>query len=920
LRLAAAFLAHEIRTQARSLRFRVFATAYVLAGSGPSFLAWLLRRDGGRPAGAATCAVETLELLPLLTAVFVLLLSLDAVSRERDEGSWSTVSLAGVSNAGYLLRRWLALQAVLLPLTLLPHLAAGAAAVAGGGLGAFDPAPILVPWLLVTLPLGLAFSALGTGLGTIAGSAGNALLLGAALLVLLPALGNGALARFGIHLSSPLDGLNLSGVRSFSQRLALALDAKSPWRTVFPLDSSDGPYDAGVAAEQYGPRAALLLALAALSLGASALFLRRSRPDVRPWRIAPDHPLRTFLAAISRLRERARPDPRPARADLLLLALGVAAAASGVSYLIARTRAYDALARARYTAERAASATSPAPTSTDLLPGRFRLAGRIGPGREVDLDVTAEMRNLGSAPRGHLAWELDPYLRLLAVASPEGTVTVSRRWDRLTLDLAPPIPPLGRREIRFHLAGEPGRVSFSLQKTERGFQGGYSYQIHSRFSRDLKDLSRSYRLPALSRLRIDLDASDLVPVPRYEPWTLAGFDLSVPRPLFQPQADLTVALAVDRDLFLADSCGGTAEGGRLASRCRQPLADLAVAGGSYRRLPSPGGGLTVAVLPRHAALGERHLGFLARGSARLAEAWPGLGDLRHLVVLEWPDESALDVDAAQQPLYYYYDYDREWVRTTGNLVRIAERDLRRSRPLDPDSLVAALIASRLSRRRPLAAGDALLFGQLFRTLALARLGRGPEGGATVGPLRPGEGGVIHVPPPRELGYSLYWSERFPALVAALSARMGAEALRRAVDEFLARADAGPATAAELYALLRARSEAPLDRMIQDFFVDGTLPSPVLEGVTFRRAADASWRVEGRMRNEGDGEALCKIVLTTDLGPQETTARAGEGEAAAFAFVTRSRPQSVRLDPDRECHRLIPNGVSRDQAYFDGRGG
>src|SRR5262249_17120755 len=158
---------------------------------------------------------------------------------------------------------------------------------------------------------------------------------------------------------------------------------------------------------------------------------------------------------------------------------------------------------------------------------------------------------------------------------------------------------------------------------------------------------------------------------------------------------------------------------------------------------------------------------------------------------------------------------------------------------------------------------------------------------------------------------------------ALSARMGAEPLRQAVDEILSRADRGPATAAELYALLRERSELSLDRMLQDFFVDGALPEPVLETVTFRRAAhgaDAAWGVAGGMKNEGDGEALCKIVLTTDLGPQETTARAGEGEVAEFAFVTQSRPQSVRLDPDRECHRLVPNGAPRDQVYFDGKGG
>ncbi len=926
--LLAVFVLHELRTQARSLRFRVLATAYVLAGSAPAVLAWWLRRDGGRPPGAATCVGEVMGLLPLLTAVLAALLSLDAVTRERDEGSWSTASLAGVSSSGYLLRRWLALQAVLLPLSLLPHLAAALAAVAGAGDSGIFLEPVLFPWLVVTAPVVLAFSALGMGLGTIAGSAGNALLLGAAVLVLLPMLGAAALGRIGVGLTPPLDGLNLPGIRSLFYRLELALNPKSPWREAFPLDVSDSPYDAGVAAEQYLSRTALSLALATACLGAAVFFLRRSRPDVRPWRIPADHPLRTFLAALSRLRERARPDPRPALSDLLVFAVALLAATGAIAFMVGRARSYDGLARVRFAAEREGG---PSPTPVDLLPGRWRLEGRIGPGREVDLTVTAEMRNLGPVPRGHLAFELDPYLHLLAVSSPAGRVTAARRWDRLALELAPPVPPGGRRELRFRLAGEPGDVSFSLPRSETGFQGAFGHQLQARFARDLADLSRSYRLPALSGRRIDLAATDLVPLPRYESWQL-GPEHAVPEATFHPQADIEISLTIDRGVFLADSCGGVSSqsgggkrGGRLASRCRQPLADLAIAGGRYRRLASPEGGVTVAVFPLHAKLGERHLGFLSRGSRRLAEAWPGLGDLRRLVVLEWPDEGALDIDATQRALYYYDRVAPPAVWVTGNLVRLKERDLLRSRPLDPDSLVAEVVASRLGRRRPIAAADSLFFAQFLRDLTLERLGKGPERGATVGPLRPGQAGVVHVPPPKELNDQLYWQERFPALVAALEARMGAEALRQAVDELFAREDVHPATAAELYTLLRARSEAPLDRMIRDFFVDGALPSVVLEEVAFRHAGNTGntgegWRVTGRMRNEGDGEALCRVVLTTDLGPLETTARAGEGEAAAFAFVTRNRPQSVRLDPDRECHRLIPNGAPRDQVYFDGRGG
>ena len=72
-----------------------------------------------------------------------------------------------------------------------------------------------------------------------------------------------------------------------------------------------------------------------------------------------------------------------------------------------------------------------------------------------------------------------------------------------------------------------------------------------------------------------------------------------------------------------------------------------------------------------------------------------------------------------------------------------------------------------------------------------------------------------------------------------------------------------------------------------------------------------------MVNQGKGEALCKVVLTTELGPESTIVRAGTGESAAFALATRHRPQGVFLDPDRECHRLARKGAPRDRAWFEG---
>ena len=924
--VTAAFAAHELRTQARSLRFRVLATLYVLAGSAPAVLAYVRRLDVRVTIGGATYAGEVAAVVPALTALFVFLVSLDAIQREREERSWSTVALSGMSSSGYLLRRWLALQAVVLPLTAVPFLAAAIAALAAGvgsGPGAVTPGPLVIPWLLHVVPVALATSALAVGAGTIAGGTANGFLVAGLALVVVPPLANEILGRFGFRFAPPLAWIGVQGLFSSVRRMAALLPGEdSIWTFSFPLEVSESPYDAGVAGAQYLAWAAVPVALAAAVLGAAVLFLRRTRPDVRPLRIPPGHPLRTFLATLARLRERYTPDPLPARADLLALALALLVTAGASALILGRARHFETLAGTRFEAEESGG---PAPMPDDVLPGRWRIEGRIGDlggrgGREVAVTVAAEMRNSGREPRAHLAFELNPFLEIVEAGTGEGRLTLHRTWDRVTVDLSSPIPPGGTRELRFRLAGEPGQVSFNLPADRGGsFYKRFYGHRHARFRRELTDLSFSYQVPALSARRIDLPAAGLTPVPRYQPWKL-NKSKEVPAETFLPPADVSLSLAVPPDLFLADACGGTARGGRLESRCRLPLEDLMVAGGRYQPLASPPGGATVAVYPFHKAQGELHLGFLAHGTRKLEEAWPGLGNLRRTVVLEWPESYVHELDTSQYVWSRRWDgpYDHQWVRARGDLVLLSETDLIRAKPFDPDSLVAELVGGRLSRRRPVAPKDAQLFRHLFRNLALQRLGLGGDSGATVTGLRPSEEAFVQIPPPAE-GYWEYWGSRFPALVAALRMRMGEEPLRRAIDELLARKSAHPVNRDELYALLKERSEAPLDRMIQDFFVEGLLPDPALDGVTLNRTP-SGWTVTGKMVNRGKGEALCKIVLTTDLGPVETLARAGTGEAGAFTLTTAHRPQSVWLDPDRECHRLVRTVSFADRFYFEGNGG
>ncbi|MFY9822063.1 MAG: hypothetical protein WAM82_11825 [Thermoanaerobaculia bacterium] len=929
--ITAAFVVHEVRTQWRSLRFRVLAAACVLAGGFPAALIYARHQSARITVGSATYAAEVFDLLPVLTAVVALLISIDAVTREQDEGSWSTASLAGMSSAGYLLRRWLALQAVLLPLTAVPVAVAGVAAAAALGPANLRAGPLLGPWLMHVVPIALAFSALGLGLGTIAGGMINAFLLGGVVLGLVPLLVNAALGRFGIRLGG--DWLQIPEFAMAIKRITTPYVPADPWTIFFPLEMSESPWDWRVAAEQYLPLAALPVALAAATLGLAVRHLRRTRPDVRPLRIGPDHSLRNFLLIVARLRERYTSDPRPSRADLVALGTALLIALAGVALLAERAEHYQRLGTVRFAME---TAGKPDPTPTGVMPGRWRLEGVLGPGREVALTVTAEMRNLGTSPQGHLAFTLNPHVRVEAAAAGEGTLELSRVWDRLGVDVSPPIPPGGARELRFRLRGEPAEDRFfSARAAYWGFHKTFGDHLHARFWRDLADLSKGYQVPALSPRRIELQAADLTPVPRYQTWKLYADEenpniLRMPQEVFFPAADLSLDLAAPPGVLVADSCGGLVSPGhpgspgspgRLRSHCRLAVSDLTVAGGHYRELPRASAtGATVAVLPFHAALGELHLGFLAQGISRLDEAWPGLGDLRQTVVLEWPSDEAFGLDAANVAyMNRWADPGRAHISVQGELVRMTEMDLIRTETLKPDTLVAELVAGRLARRRPAKPDDALLVRMLLRSLVLQRLGIMPDGGAAVMGVRTGTEALLSIPPP-ESSYSLnYWNNRFPALVTALRYRMGEEALRGAIEDVLSRTSNEPLTREELYAAIEKRSEVPVDRMIQDFLVQGYLPQPILDGVELHHSggAEGGWRVTGRMRNRTQGEALCKVVLNTDLGRLETTVRADHDQAGDFSFSTPRRPQAVLLDPDRECHRLIPSAGARDRVFFDG---
>ncbi len=921
MRLTAALIAHEWRYQRRTLRFRAFAGAYLALACLPAILVFLRRQGVEYAIGGATYAGETMMPLPFLTAVLAGLLSLDGVNRERGSGAWTTATLAGVSSSGYLVRRWLALLAVLLPLTMVPPAVAACLAVAAGN-SPLVPAVFLGPWLLHIVPLTAVVAAIALGLGTIGGNAVSTFLLAILAFGVVPAVGGEVLDHFRMRFEVPTDWMDLHEARGSAARLASSINSKNQsWQWYFPLPLTEAGFDLGTAAEQELADGLLLASLAAASLGLAAFYLRRTRPDVRPQKIRQDHPLRTFLVVLDRVREQYTPDPAPAPADLAVLALAVAAVIGAVALQAHRAVAYGALAAERWRAE---TDGGPAPTPVDVAPEGWRIEGGFDGSGWVAVTVTGTLRNGGTEPRGHLAFALDPQLRLAGIATDAGDAAVHRSWDRLAVELDPAIPPGGRREIRFRLEGRPGEPEFGLPKQGGGdsipFLHSFARHRDAKFAADRTDLSRGYQVPAVSGYRVALTAPCLTPVPRYRPWTVNdnGF---VPPESYFPLAAVELKLAVPADLLVADSCGGLSDpagqAGRLDSRCALPLSEVAVMGGRQRLLASAeknANGAAVAVFPGHRKVGELHLGFLTRGAQLMDEAWPGMGGLERLVIFEWPQEEVHD-RRHDRLLYRWRLPGESLVRVTGNLVFLEEPDLIGSRPLAPEPMTAEIVAARLTHRRRLEPKQSRFFLELFRSLVLQRLGLGAPAGA-VFTADPPHWESLHRAALAFDGYGYsYWTERFPALLSALSRRAGAEPLRASIEELLARKEDTPATFAEWAEILKRRSEGPVEPLLRDFFEHGYIPLPTLVDVAFQPAG-SGWRVSGKVHNEGEGEAACRVVLNTDLGPVETMVTTGTGATAPFVLTTSHRPQGVYLDPDHECHRGMHLGL-QDRVFFQG---
>jgi len=885
VRLMGAFVAHELTTQLRSARFKVLALAYVAAGAIPAVALYLGARSNGYRVDGGAYAEALGALLPSLTALFATVLSVDAITREREEGSFGVVSLAPLSASGYLCRRWLSLVAIAIPVTLLPFaIAAGLAAHAERSVP--DAAPLAWEWLLHVAPPMLVMSALMLALGTITGR------------TILAILAYGAAMTFGLGLLQDLLALlhrKLLGpgeMIGFDPLLLSRLiwtargwwDFRPPTAAGYPIE---------LELHRFFAEAAMIGACALLFLGVAPAFLRRTRPDVKPWRIREDHPLRTMLRGINRIRENYAPDAGLQPLDRIVIAASIVLALACFGWLLRRETYFMSLASQRYAAEGAAE---PRAMSPSLFPTTIAVEGEAG--RVMRTRTTFTFENRGDAPQQHLGFAVHPALAVGRVAASCGRARVTRAWERVGIDLNRPIAPRAACSVTIDLTGTPDAIAFNLSGRGR-FGDRYRTWQRGKEAIELSDLSRSEIVPAATRGRMLLTARDFAPVPRYTRWSVdwteidSDQDISsfIPEKIAPPSV-IRVALRLPEGMTAADSCGNVAANA-FTSTCTMGFADFRLIAAKFASVPLHGRATLVHLAP-HAELARIHAPALAEAITTAEAAWPGLALGGTPVFVERPTGGD-----RVRPTWIRYNPPN--IDASGSMYAIPESLFIQRKPLEVQGLAAAIIGGTLRSRREVPPKQQHFFNVFIEAVATARAGAGEARSAVIG----GKGPRPSTEPLLLIGWNSHSNARLRGVLADLEYRVGADRLVEAINEFAAKPGSG--NAKELLDTIGRRAGISLEQFYRDYFTGTALPKLTIEDHAFVRDGNR-WIVRGFARNLAGGESFVPIVLRTQFGSVRQTVRVGAGERVPFTLTTEHEPRTLQLDPDRVVYRWAAIGT------------
>jgi hypothetical protein len=608
-----------------------------------------------------------------------------------------------------------------------------------------------------------------------------------------------------------------------------------------------------------------------------------------------------MLRGLNRMREEYRPDAGLETCDRVLMAVAIILAIGCATLVVRRDSHFTRLAHERYAAE---ETNEPREMNVALAPAAIAVEGTIG--RETRTRTTYSIVNRGESAESHLAFDLHPGLRVEKVSATCGRTRMTRRWERLGVDLASPLPPRGTCRVTIDVAGTADAPVFSF--AGRGtFGARYRRWRDASKSIDLSDLSRSTFIPGVTRQRIALSSSDFAPAPRYSPWRVSNEPVSSERDTSSfvvdsvlPPSGVSLSLRVPDGFTVADSCGSVGKN-RIVSRCTFAFGEFRLIGAVFTTVGLEGA--TLIHLPPHAGLARIHSPALGEAVTIAERAWPGLALTGSPVFVEQP----IDGDGERSN---WRNPRANSIAATGPVFLIPEWMFIRRQPLAAPQIAASMIAGTLRSRRPVPPRQRRFFDLFFTEIARARTGSGEQRSATIGARGPRPA----TDPLLEIGWGGGSNSRLQGVLADLEYRVGAERLREGVNEFVSRPGTG--TAKELLDILGRRAGLSLDNFYRDYFRGNAVPKLTIENAAFRREGNR-WIVRATARNLATGEVICPVVLRTKFGSVRDVVRIDEGESVPIVLTSEHEPRTLQLDPEHVVYRHAAVGTVDSIDYGGG---
>lgn len=908
-----AVLRQEARLQWRSTRFRVGVVSYLLIANSATSLTFFFLADRIDLLLEGQSYLALLLLAqPLATVLLAVLVAGNQSGRAALQEQWIPLASASISHLGYLMRRWLAQQILLLPLTLLPLVMAWGLAWSAGCRG-LDGATWLGQWAILVLPVSPIVGAFWLGMSIIAGGELVALMLSGIGLNILDIILDRIFFSWHLTMGGVLGGFRQS---EFLTWLSWAIYWMGNMRNAEPPDivATQAAADLGATWQWVTVRSGVALGLSVVVLLISAAFLGRTRKDLQPIKVSRDHSLRSYIALLNRLRQRYAPDAAMSRWEFLGIAVGLGLFIAAIVHHWGIQRMFQGQATARYVA---AKEWALEPLPPELVVSDWALQGSLQTDGQLETITEGTFEYQGNPPLHRLVFTLNPGLEVLESVLPGYRVAVHRQWDRFALDVEPALAKGDTVRLRVRVAGHPGHPTFGMFRgnTFRSFVDGFESNRAVRFSRYLADFSYSEPHASISNRRVDLRPGDLGPLPRFTTWQLtpptkdpSRLGQLVLEETFRVPVDISVQLDGPAPWKLADACGtlSTLEGQRqvLSSRCRTSLTSYVVRGGRFERLESAAEGIEMVVLKGHEARGRTLLRSLGEVQQLSRRAWEGLPGLDDLAVLEWPPSFTIDPFAGMKAAWWAPHQEE----LHGNLLSLPEGLMVSSEPLRAERLVGRIMARDLLRRRQMVPSQAHLFRELFASLTVRRMGL-HEGGAAFTAMAWDAEGVSMPLLSARPEHSLSFELRLPAVLAEAEHRVGSHHFYAAIETFLSRQDGTDGTVEELFETLQATSGVDLKRFFEDHFVNSTLPNLRLREVRRTLLHDQRWQVSGELLNRNNGQSICPVVVKTETGEERLVLTVEETSAEPFSIVTKSPPLTVVLDPRNTCVRVRFRGES-----------